>query len=87
MTGAISERFLHSRSSTAHCLLCEEDSRCEVVAQPQDLGDLVVPVQVLRVNLEQVPTGEWSARRMEYVQRLVNKLAELAEALVHRSYV
>jgi hypothetical protein len=47
--------------------LGKENGRGEVVAKPQNFGYLVIPVQVLRVNGEEVPAREWPARRMQYI--------------------
>lgn len=67
--------------------LRKEHRRRKVVPQPQNDRDTVVPVQVLRVDTEQVPAREPTARRVQYVQRLVYQLAKLAEALVHGPHV
>lgn len=67
--------------------LRKEHGRRKVVPQPQNDRDAVVPVQVLRVDAQQVPARQRAARRVQDVQRLVHQLAQLAETLVHGPHV
>ena len=55
--------------------------------QPENFWYPVVPVEVLRVDAQQFPRRQRLARRVQYVQRLVYELAQLAEALVHGPHV
>lgn len=53
------------------------------MSQPQHLGDAVVPVQVLSVNIQEIPRGKGPPGRMENIKRLVYKLTELAKTFVN----
>lgn len=57
------------------------------MTQPQSLRYPIIPVQVLRVNGQEVPRREWVPWRVEYIQRLMNQFTELAEALVDGSNI
>lgn len=68
-------------------LLCEQDSRGKVVPQSKHFGNVVVPIQEVRIDVDQISTGEQSTRRVENVQRLVNELTQLAKTFVYRSNI
>lgn len=68
-------------------LLCEQDSRGKVVSQSKHFGNVVVPIQEVRIDIDQISTGEQSTRRVENVQRLVNELTQLAKTFVYRSNI
>lgn len=53
------------------------------MAEPQHFWYPIIPVQVLRVNREEIPAREGAPRRVEDVQRLMDKLAKFTKALVH----
>lgn len=57
------------------------------MAKSQHLGDPVIPVEVLGVNVEQVAASQRPPRRVQNVQALMDKLAQLTEALVYRAHV
>ena len=68
-------------------LLREEDGRREVVAKPQDIRDLVIPLKIGRIDRLEVAAGNRLGGRMQHVESLVDELTELTKALVHRSNV
>lgn len=53
------------------------------MAQPQHFGYPVVPVQVLRINVQEVPGSKGPSWGMEDVEGLVDELTQLAKALVY----
>lgn len=57
------------------------------MSQSKHLGNIVVPVKKVRIDVDQVSTGEQPTRRVEDVQRLMNELTQLAKTFVYRANV
>lgn len=68
-------------------LLHEENRGCEVLSKSKSDWYHVVPVHEFHVDVMKLLTHDWSTRGVQYIERFVNELTQLAEAFVYRSDV
>jgi hypothetical protein len=54
------------------------------MAEPQEVGYSVVPVEVVCEDTQQSPCCQGLSRRVHKVQRLVDQFTQLAETLEYR---
>lgn len=57
------------------------------MAETEDFRYSIVPVQILGIDVEEISRGQGVTRRVEDIERLVDKLTQLAKAFVDRSDV